>query len=202
MLVRTAATLKDLEDVWRLTHDVYVSEGYAAPQPDGMLRHYPHLDLVPETTVLLAEDEDGRLLGSNSYTVDGPAGLQPDDDFKDVIDVLREDCRARGLRLGCSWRIVTQPDCRDGLAVVMKLISATLDAGKQVADVVLYTFNPRHVGFYGRMLGLQAIAGPRDGHSVKSAPAILMRGDMSEMIARWACVVARRSSALLSPVAR
>ena len=201
MLIRKATTLKDLEAVWRLTHDVYVAEGYAAPSPDGMLRHYAHLDGLPETVVLMAEDEDGRLLGSNSYTVDGPAGLHADDDFKDVIDDLRVDCRAASLRLGCSWRIVTQPGCRESLAVVMQLVSATLDAGRHVADVVLYTFNPKHEGFYGRMLGLKTIAGPREGHSVKGAPAILMRGEMSEMLARWERVVARRSSARLSPVA-
>ena len=201
MIVRTTKSLKDLEAVWRLTHDVYVAEGYAAPRPDGMLRHYPHLDLVPETEVFMAEDEAGQLLGSNSATVDGPAGLHADDDFKAVIDGIREECRRAGKRLGCSWRIATRPGCRDSLAVIMQLISATLESGRRRADVVLYTFNPKHEGFYGRMLGLRTVAGPRDGHSVKGAPAILMRGEMSEMMARWERVVARRSSARLAPKA-
>jgi hypothetical protein len=200
MIVRKATTLDDLRAVWRLTHDVYVTEGYAAPRPDGMLRHYPHLDMIPETAVFLVEDEDGRLLGSNSYTVDGPAGLHADDDFKDVIDEMRADCRLTGLRLGSSWRIATRPGCRESLPVIMQLISATLDSGRHCADVVLYTFNPKHEGFYGRMLGLKTIAGPRQGHSVKGAPAILMRGEMREMLARWDRVVARRSSARLTPI--
>ena len=85
--------------------------------------------------------------------------------------------------------------------MAMQLISATLDAGRHRADVVLYTVNPKHVGFYGRMLGLRTVAGPREGHSVKGAPAILMLGEMSEMLARWERVVARRSSARLSPAA-
>lgn len=198
---RKATTLKDLEAVWRLTHDVYVAEGYASPSADGLLRHYPHLDLVPETEVFIAEDEDGTVLGSNSATVDGPAGLHADDDFKDVIDGIREECRRTGKRLGCSWRIVTLPGCRESLPVIMQLISATLESGQHRADAVLYTFNPKHESFYGRMLALKTVAGPRDGHAVKGAPAILMRGEMSEMVARWKRVVARRSSARLTPQA-
>jgi len=162
-----------------------------------MLRHYAHLDLVPETTVLLAEDESGVLLGSNSYTVDGPAGLHADDDFKDVIDGVRRECRRKGLRLGASWRIVTQPENRAGLAAVMQLITATLENGRRVADVALYTFNPKHERFYRRLLGLKTIAGPREGHSVQSAPAILMRGEIPEIVARWKRTVARRRSARL-----
>ncbi len=197
--VRKAATLEDLEAVWRLTHDVYVAEGYASPRPDGVLRHYPHLDRIQETEVFIAEDEAGRLLGSNSATVDGPAGLHADDDFRDVIDDIREECRRDGKLLGCSWRIVTRPGCRESLPVIMQLISATLESGRRRADVVLYTFNPKHEGFYGRMLALKTVAGPRDGHSVRGAPAILMRGEMTEMLARWERVVARRSSARLAP---
>jgi hypothetical protein len=197
MQIRRATTLKDLEAVWRLTHDMYVAEGYAEAQLDGMLRHYPHLDAIPETTVFMAEDEDGTLLGSNSYTVDGPAGLHVDDDFQDVADAVREECRRSGKRLGSSWRIATRPGCREHLYVIMQLISATLDAGRGVADTVLFTFNPKHESFYGRMLGLRTISEPRAGHSVQSAPAILMRGEMTDILARWERVMARRSSARL-----
>ena len=184
MRIRKATTLQDLEAVWRLTHDMYVAEGYAEPRSDGQLRHYPHLDAVPETTILMAEDEDGTLVGSNSYTIDGPAGLHADDDFRDVIDSVRAECRAAGTRLGASWRIATRPGCREHLFVVMQLISATLEGGRELADVVLFTFNPKHESFYGRMLGLRTIAEPREGSSVQSAPAILMRGEMAAMLER------------------
>ena len=102
MIIRRAISREDFEAVWRLTHDMYVAEGYAEPQPDGLLRHYPHLDAIPETVVFLAEDEDGTLLGSNSYTLDGPAGLHVDDDFRDVVDAVRAECRATGKRLGAN----------------------------------------------------------------------------------------------------
>ena len=200
MRIRRANTLQDLEAVWGLTHDMFVGEGYAEARPDGLLRHYPHLDIIPETTVLMAEDEDGTLLGSNSYTVDGPAGLHVDDDFKDVVDRLRQECRAAGLRLGASWRIVTRPGCREHLQVVLQLISATLEGGRELADVVLFTFNPKHESFYGRMLGLQTVSEPRAGNAVRNAPAVLMRGDMAGMLARWERVKARRTSARLPAV--
>jgi hypothetical protein len=66
--------------------------------------------------------------------------------------------------------------------------------------VVLYVFNPKHESFYRRMLGLRTVAGPRVGHSVNGAPAVLMRGEMKEMAAKWAAVSVRRQSARSAPL--
>ncbi len=202
MIVRAAHCEGDLEKVWRLTHDVFVAEGYAEPQAGQALRHYPHLDFIPETRVFMVEQFDGTLLGTNSYTVDGPAGLNVDADFVDVADAVRQECRSSTRRLGAAWRLATQPGCRDGLAVLMQLVSATLDAGRHVADVVLYEFNPKHESFYSRMLGLRTIAGPREARRANGAPSILMRGEMPEMVARWERVKGRRSSARLTGLGR
>jgi hypothetical protein len=92
MRIRNAHTRKDFEAVWKLTCDIYIAEGYANPSPIKILRHYPQLDLIPETIVLPVEDDYGNLLGSNSLTVDSPAGLHVDDDFKDVADYVRTEC--------------------------------------------------------------------------------------------------------------
>jgi hypothetical protein len=195
-IIREAKSPQDMETVWRLTHDMYVAQGYAQVQPNGLLVHYPHLDAIPQTIIWIAEDENGRALGTLSYTDDGPAGLHVDDDFKDVTDAVREECRRSVKRLGASWRIVTQPECRNGLDVVMGLITRYVEYIKlREIDVTLYTFNPKHGSFYKRMLDFEIIAEPRIGHAVQAAPAILMRGELARVVARWRKIMTRRDSA-------
>lgn len=196
MQARKAVSEADIRAVWRLTHDAYVASHYADPQPGGMLQHYPHLDQIPETSVFIVEDAFGRVLGSNSLTLDGPAGLHVDDDFKETVDDVRRECRRKGWNLGASWRIATHPECRNHLDVILPLIQATVEEGKRYPlDVTLYTFNPKHERFYRRMLGLETIAGPLAGHSVKGAPAILMRGNLEALLKAWNRVLRCRARA-------
>jgi len=200
--IRKALSLQDLEAAWRLTHDLFVAEGYADPRPDGMLRHYPHLDFAPETTVLVAEDLYGRIVGTCSLTVDGPAGLNMDDDFKDIVDGIRMECRREGKKLGAGWRLATAADAHNSLDVALKLISAMIEElAAQELGVILFVFNPRHERFYQKTIGLRTISAQvRGARSVKGAPAVLMRGDRDEILARWEQVKARRVSARLTPV--
>jgi hypothetical protein len=191
-----------MEAVWRLTHDEYVKMGYAAPRPDRLLRHFD-LDGIDETAVWIAEEEDaiGTVLGTISVTVDGPAGLHVDEEFRDAADAVRKECRLTGKKLAAPWRIVTRSDHHGQLAISMALINACVEhVVNQGLDVTLYTFNPRHEKFYKRMLGFETIAGPRPSPAVRNAPAVLMRGDL-EVVARvWAQTQSRRSSARVRAV--
>ncbi len=184
-----------MERVWRLTHDEYVRMGYARPQPNGLLQHF-ELDGIDETTVWLAEDKDEKILGTISLTADGPAGLHVDEDFKDVADYVRQECRLAGINLAAAWRIVTRSEYHHQMPLSMGLISAVVDAvRRRPYQVTLYTFNPRHEKFYRKMLGFETIAGPRPSPAVQDAPAILMRGDLEKVDRAWGRVERRRSSA-------
>ena len=196
MYIRKAENLRDLEAVWRLTHDAYVKQGYCSPQPEGLLKHYLHLDTIPETSVFMAFDENDRLVGTNSLTPDNPAGLHVDDDFKDKTDEVRLECLRTRKKMGASWRIATDETVHNQISIMMGLISATMDQAmlQDDLDVFLFTFNPKHVRFYERMLGLKVIAEPRFGKAVKSAPAVLMRGDRTEILKAWERTCSRRKS--------
>ncbi len=211
MHIRKATSKEDFESVWRLTHDAYVKQGYCSPQPEGLLKHYLHLDTIPETSVFMAFDENDRLVGTNSLTLDNPAGLHVDDDFKDRADQVRVECLRTRKKMGASWRIATDETVHNQISIMLGLISATIDQGmRQCLDVLLFTFNPKHVCFYERMLGLKVIAEPRFGKAVKSAPAVLMRGDRTDVLNAWerfqerrqrsARIVARRESNLMAAV--
>jgi len=165
----------EMEDVWRLAHDVYVQEGYCKPQPDGLLIHHPELDGIWETTVIIAR-ERGRIIGTNSITIDSNRLLHIEEIFPKQVAFVREECKQQQVRLASSWRIVTSPQSRSKTRLLLEIIWATFRIIHQVcgAEVALYTFHPKHVGFYTRVVGMTALAGPCDDPSVSGAPAVLM----------------------------
>lgn len=179
--VRPARNLAELDTVYRLTHDSYVERDYIQPQPDGRLIHYPHLDGIPETTVLVAL-RGGQVIGTNSLTLDGPRGLHVDSDFGDECDRIR----AEGRSLAASWRIATVRECRHQTRIVMELIRATthcvIRAGIQTC---VFTFNPRHERIYKRLLNMRTVARTETSRGLSNAPAVFMRLNMEECPARW-----------------
>ena len=171
MVVRRIQTTQELHDVWRLTHDVYVKAGYCKRRETGWLIHYPRLDNIIETAVFIAI-ENGRIIGTNSITLDGPKGLHVDDDFPKEVNKIRKE----GRRLVASWRIVT--DCK-GIMPVVRLIKKTLAFGLNElwAETALFTFNPEHENFYKKYLNMTTIAKRDCIGKLHNAPAVLMRAD-------------------------
>lgn len=174
MLVRIAQQ-QDMSEVYKITHDVYVSEGYCEPQLDGMLRHYSHIDNIPETIVFIVED-NGKIIGTNSLTFDGPKKFNVDEDFGDIVEQIRQENR----KVAASWRIVTT----DGRTVILKLISATVEKCRdEHVDILLCSLNPKHARFYERILGMRVIA--EKYCRAVNAPAVLMRGDAEQVFPAW-----------------
>ena len=162
-----------MDAVYRLTHDCFLERGYCRPRPDGRLIHYPELDCIPETTVLIAVI-DGEVVGTTSFTLDGPSGLNVDHDFQ----LACEEIRAERRSLAASWRLATKNSFRSQNDVVMALIKATtgmlLDSGTQTC---LFTFNPRHERIYQRLLNMRTVARSGNARGLTTAPSVLMRCD-------------------------
>jgi len=179
--VREIQNAAELDEVYRLTHDAYLERGYCTAQPDGKLIHYPHLDNIPQTTILVAI-ENGRIVGTNSFTLDGPQGLHVDKDFKSECDAIR----AEGRALGASWRIATHKHLHGETRVVMALIEETLKCmlHHDVATAV-FTFNPRHERIYKKLLNMDTVARSENTNGLNSAPAVFMRLDAERIPERW-----------------
>lgn len=188
--IRKINSVDGLADVYRLTYKEYVAEGYVKPNGNEQLRHYAELDGIEETTVFGAY-LDGKLVGTNSLTVDGPMGLHVDHDFSDTVGRIRRWCRSRDLNLGASWRIVTDSSVRENFRILIELVRATVRKGCELGlHVTLYSFNPCHERAYRRFLGLETIA--RDVcRAAGGAPAVLMFGDSR--------VIASRCPRLMQP---
>lgn len=179
--VRPIRTTFELESVYRITHDSYLERHYCEPQPNGRLVHFPEYDCIPETTVLIAV-LDGEIVGTTSFTLDGPLGLHVDHDFKSTCDLIRSENRT----LAASWRLATKSTFRNQNEVVMALISATtrilLDSGTQTC---LFTFNPRHERIYQRLLNMKTVARGDRARGLLNAPSVLMRCDHEEVPERF-----------------
>jgi hypothetical protein len=173
----------DMTKVWELTYSVYLGMGYCNKNDLGLLRHYPYLDCIPETKVFAIE-ENGIMEATASYSIDGLHGLPMDHIFFDELNSIRKECREKGWRLGAGWRIVTRPENRK-IETLLKIINAIFKSGRNNLDVFLLALHPKHVKIYSRLLDLNVIAGPRDDIAVNSSPAMLMRGNVPQIVTRW-----------------
>ena len=179
--LRSAKNKKDLEEIYRLVHDAYVERGYIEPQDDGRLVLYPHLDNVPETTVIIMWDQD-RIVGTNTLTIDGPRGLPSDGDFKKECDAIR----AEGRCLAGSWRLCTRTGYRDERHIVLELIARTVRLTLQNdIETCVFTINPRHVDVYRKLLNMTLVSQREDTvKGLQNAPAVFMRCDR-ETLPQW-----------------
>lgn len=178
---REVRTLRELDEVHRITHDSIVSAGYMTPQPGGRIVSYPALDPSPLTTILIAL-EDGRIVGTNSVTADGPLGLHTDVYFPAQTDAVRQE----GRRLVSSFRIATDPGwcSRHGNALVRDLVkwTAFVAIHKYRFETMLCSFNPKHEVLYRRLLDASTIARRDDlGHGEIKAGAVMMRIERADV---------------------
>jgi hypothetical protein len=178
--VKRIQTRQDLVDVYKLTHDSYVENNYAPPHASLMLIHYPYFDHLRETEVLIARLR-GEIVGTVSYTLDGPSGLTVDEDF-------RERCneeRASGKRIAAVWRLVVDEKHRNQREIVTALIREVI-VGLRENNVrsAFFSVNPRHVNVYKKMLNMEIVAQKEITHGLRNAPAVLLLGDPQNLPAR------------------
>ncbi|MFH1023183.1 MAG: radical SAM protein [Planctomycetota bacterium] len=180
VVIRPVQNKEEMDEVYRLTHDAYLERGYCAPQPGGRLVHYPQLDRIPETTVLVAL-VDGAIVGTNSLTLDGPSGVNADMDFKRECDAIRRE----GRKVASSWRLATRSFCHDERNVVMSLIRETVIRALEMdVRTCVFILNPRHERVYQRLLNMKTVARSGGTAGLQNAPAVFMRCDV-ETLPAW-----------------
>lgn len=152
--VSQAQGTADMDLVYRLTHDAWVGEGLITPRPSGRMVRHPELDNDDNTIVLLARDENGICIGTNSITMDSPLGLPMDHGLKDQVDTVR----MQSGKIAGSWRIATAPVCRSRISVLSALIIATIDIAESwEVESCLFLFSMRHERIYQKLIGARTI---------------------------------------------
>ena len=177
LMIRPVADGSELDTVYRLHHDSWVGEGYLDARPDGRLVHHPELD-ANRNTVILVAIEDRSIVGTNSLTLDGPLGVPMDHGLCDEVDRIR----AEGHTVMASWRIATEPTCRNRMTVVLALIEET--AKWLVASggtTCIYLFSKCHERIYRKLISATTICDV--GAFYPDAPkwhGVLMRTDAKQ----------------------
>lgn len=126
---------------------------------------------------------DGRAtVGTITVGLDESAGLAAAETFPEEIAALR----AEGLRL-CEFAKLAAEPSAGGKHLLATLFHVAYLVAHRIrgADTLVMEVNPRHVGFYCRLLGARVIARGRINQTV-SAPAVLLRIDFADVAAEIA----------------
>ena len=166
-VIEQARTFDDLQQAYRLVHDVYVETGYMHPDHSGLrLRMF---ETSPDEATFVAKVGQ-RVVGVVSIAADSPElGLPSDGCFKKELDALR----ATSGRLSEMTNQVVTPDYRkSGIATeLMRCAAAHVIRGK--FDEAIATISPSHSAFY-RILGFREIGKPRSYSQTVYDPVVAL----------------------------
>jgi hypothetical protein len=135
--------------------------------------------------ITLTATENNVTIGTITVGLDGPEGMNCEDQFESEVDVLR----SQNLRLCEFTKLATDP-VRSTKRVLAALFHVAYIVAHRMRryDMLLMEVNPRHVRYYERMLGARVIGHERINKAV-NAPAVLLAlpfGHIREQVAKFA----------------
>jgi hypothetical protein len=184
VIIKKVSNFGDLHRVYRLAHDSFLTAGLCETHPQRMMIHHPDQDVIPETSIYLAE-KAGEAVGSISFTIDNPFGLMIDPEFKVQVDRYR---RFYG-KVSSIWRLIVHPIHQNDLRVFRKLIGAgALCMLKHQVPVCFFTFSPEHAAIYEKVFQTEEVCRGKDTNTmIKSehADVVLMKLYPDKLPERW-----------------
>ena len=171
--VERAATFHDLQEAYRLVHDVYVEAGYIRPDTSGIrLRMF---EASPDEATFVAK-VGTRIVGVVSVSADSPGlGLPSDGCFKKEL----EELRAAGARLSEMTNQAVAADFRkSGVATeLMRCAAAHVIRGR--FDETIAVISPNHCPFY-KILGFREVGTPRSYSETVYDPVVALSADLGQ----------------------
>lgn len=148
--------------------------GYVAP--DATYTHVHRFATVPGSTTFVICDDENAVLATATVVPDGPWGLPMDSIYREELNALREEGRVLCEGIGFASRVL---ESKATLKHILTLTRAVMWYSFRVGrtDLVV-AVNPRHVGFYARLLPFQIIGPERQYQTVRGAPAVPLRLDL------------------------
>jgi hypothetical protein len=159
--IRFASTPDRRESASLLVKKMYAWRGYATD--DGASQQEAN-------RITLVASYQERVIGTLTIGFDSPAGLLADQMYKEEVDRLR----AEGRRVGEFIKLAADRDIHS-MRVLAALFHLAYIYGRKIhqyTDAVIEV-NPRHVGFYEKILGFRQI-GPERICPRARAPAVLL----------------------------
>ena len=176
--VAVAESPEEIEAAGGLVRRRYAWRGYDVDAPDDPGAAGKHDRLGQEITFVAAKSD--TTIGTLTLGLDGPFGLRAEETHSDVIETMR----AAGRRV-CELTRLALAESADSKPVLASLFSLAYAAGFTIHGVtdVFIEVNPRHVGFYSRVLGFVVAAGEGFCERVR-APSILLHVEVEALAAR------------------
>ncbi len=175
--IRVASTLGLRRRAYALAHRVYQRAGYVSD--DGLNLCVAPYDAQPHTLTLLAQDPSGNDWATLSLVFDSECGLPCDEIYSGEVQSLRDS----GCRIAEVTRLAIDESCTASREVLLQLFNQCYIFARDVrgcSDLVVEV-NPRHEGYYQRMLRFTRVGPERPCARVQGAPALLLRLNLPEI---------------------
>lgn len=164
--IRAAQAATQRQAARQLVRRMYSHRGYLTPEADEPVN--PH-------TVTLVVARADEAVGTLTVGFDSPTGLLCDELFGPEVDALRRS----GRRVCEFTKLALDIDGQSQQVLASLFHMAYLHAHRiRGCDDVLIEVNPRHVGYYQRMLDFRVVGDEKLCPRV-NAPAVLMALDLS-----------------------
>lgn len=175
--VRVASGRSELTAAYGLVYRQYVTKGFIAPRPGGIV--YSQTFGLPTSRTVVAILEDGHVIGTWSMVGDNELGLHLEGTFASEVEQLRQ----KGSRLAEVTCLCTEPEIHiSSRAVLFELTKfAVHHSFLRGYDDVLLAVHPHHYPFYWRTLRATQISPCRPYAAVSGSPAVCCRINMAAL---------------------
>lgn len=151
--VKIATTQEELEESYKILHDVYVKKGLMNPDPSGL--RCTLYSALPFTTVIIAKHQ-GRVVGTVSVIKDSLIGFPSDKDYKKENDRFRE----RGFHICEISALAVVPEYRKkktGSLISLYLMKflGRYAQDHMKCDMLMATVHPNVFDFYKFMFNFR-----------------------------------------------
>ncbi len=157
-----------------LAKRVYDRCGYSDKSPGPY--QISAFDVLEDTFTLLVENRQGRAVATTSLLFDSRHGLPCDEIFEDALRPLR----STGRKVVEVTRLAMEVPPSEAKAMIIRIFNLIYIHARYVKhhDDFVIEVNPRHVGYYDRLLCFEKLSGSRACPRVHGAPAVLLHLDL------------------------
>lgn len=177
LCTRIAQSPEEIEAAHQLVHRRYAWRGYDVPSPaPGMCASHVDSANAPVREITFVATDDVDTVGTITLGLDGDDGLLAERTHGDAV----AQRRAAGASV-CELTRLAVAERADSRSVLAALFNVAYVAGSVhgVTDVFIEV-NPRHVGFYTRVLGFAVAAAEKFCERVH-APSVLLTLAIEEL---------------------
>lgn len=169
--IKVANNLKQREAAYQLASETYKSCGYVNDFHTSL--HVQSYDIRSDTITFISLNHMGDVVGSITVVSNKSGQLPSDQIFHNELSCLYQD----GKIIVEATRFVTDKTRNNSKDVINNLLNQIFIYAISVlqADEMVIEVNPRHAGFYQRLLCFEKLGDEKPCDRVNGAPAVLLR---------------------------